>query len=150
MWRNLPTEWEPLSSEIDGIRSPSIEIVAGGGGRLVVLVSEWRDRVCTRIHSVEFDRPEAYCAVEEAMYSIRTNDPPLSQSTYLRAAALSSDLEGLRETRELMSGRRIELRQYLLVGLNECLEVVCVNPPRVSTFPTYEAARTMTLHEPSP
>jgi hypothetical protein len=138
--------WKPLPSPADGIRNPNIAIVDGGGGHLGVVVSEWSDGSCFRAHAIEFKRPEAYCSVDEATYSNRSRDPTLDYSAYLQVAALSDDLKELAETRSMMTGREIELKQYLLVGLTECLEVVCSTPPRVSLASSYEEARAIAAH----
>jgi len=130
----------PLPSAIDGIHFPSLEIVDGGSGYLGIVVSEWREGECKRAYALRF-YPEAYCAVDEATYSLRTPDASIDRTSYLQVAPLSPELSGLAETRSMIVGKNITLKQYLLVGLSECLEVFSEEPPRVTSHATYEAAR---------
>jgi hypothetical protein len=140
IWRTSSVAWASLPSAIDGIEFPNITLADGGGGHLAVIVSQWSEGRCIRVHTVEFDHPEAFCAVEEATYSILSEDNPFDLREYLKVAKLDAHLQTLARTREMMVGKAVELNLYLLVGLTECLEVVSSTPPRIVSHASYERA----------
>jgi hypothetical protein len=141
-------EWGGLASTIDGIQSPSLEVVRADCSNPVrCLVSQWLEGACLRVSSVEFNDPQAFFAVEEMLYSIayapRQDGGGYDGTVYIKEAKRSA----LKTALEAVDYNDRSMRHFLLVGLDVCLEVVDTGEPHVKDHPDYDAARAWVMRE---
>jgi hypothetical protein len=146
MTQTSPVIWEDVPSPLDGIRCPSVTIADGGMGYLALVVSECFDLGCQAMFTVDFDRPEAFSALEESICSIARPAEDVNAAyvgpVYLKRTQASDVIRAIAPTVNMMSGRTIDLWHYLLVGMGDCLEVVTRYEPIVRRHPSFDAALT--------
>jgi hypothetical protein len=142
MLRSSPVSWVGVPSAIDGIALPNLTITRGEGRWVGFLVSEWRAGECSKAFSVEFARALAYCAVDETLYSIGHRADLADRSCYLRRSESTPEDRRLIEIAQMTTPAREEFQplRYLLVGLDECVEVLSASPPTVTEHGSYDSA----------
>jgi hypothetical protein len=149
MLRSSPVSWVGVPSAIDGITGPNLDITRGHGRWVGFLVSEWRDGKCSKAFSVEFARALAYCAVDEMLYSIGHPADLDHRSCYLRRSENTSEDRRLIEIAQMTSPAREDFQplRYLLVGLDQCVEVISTSPPTVTEHVSYDSAQEWLLRK---
>jgi hypothetical protein len=126
--------WKPIASALDQLSAPQLDVVRGGHGWLTVIVSD--DRLT---FTVEFDGPVAYAGVEEMAHALLSPESA-ELGANLRVANVSAAADDIAARLQEFSGRRAELRHYLLVGVSECIEVICEAEPVIAAHADEAAA----------